>query len=139
MPAADLPAVFAELRRRLCVHEDAFRASSNLTDANRPSSRKVDEPSPGDTYMLLGAPHEKYPDGMVFAGVKQQKRYVSYYLMPVYTEPELAGAVSPDLRKRMQGKSCFNFTKVDEGLFDELMDLTEKGREAYAVKGWPAR
>jgi hypothetical protein len=59
--------------------------------------------------------------------------------MPVYTEPGLAGAVSPDLRKRMQGKSCFNFTKVDEGLFDELMDLTDKGREAYADKGWLAR
>ena len=89
--------------------------------------------------MLLGAPHEKYPDGMFFAGVKQQKRYVSYYLMPVYTEPQLAAAVSPDLRRRMQGKSCFNFTKVDEGLFDELMDLTEKGREAYTAKGWLAR
>lgn len=135
----DLPAVFAELARRLSVHEDAFAATSNLTDANRPSSRKEEAHSPGDTYMLLGAPHEKYPDGMFFAGVKQQKRYVSYYLMPVYTEPQLAAAVSPDLRRRMQGKSCFNFTKVDEGLFDELMDLTEKGREAYTAKGWSAR
>jgi hypothetical protein len=136
MAPADLPAVFAELRRRLAVHEDAFTASTNPTDANRPTSRKEDAPSPEDSYMLLGAPHEKYPDGMFFAGVKQQKRYVSYYLMPVYTEPDLSAAVSPDLRRRMQGKSCFNFTKVDEGLFDELADLTARGREVYAAKGW---
>ena len=135
----DLKVVFDELRRRLAVHEEDFSISSNLTDANRPASRKVDDPSPGDTYMLLGAPHEKYPEGMLFAGVKQQKRYVSYYLMPAYSEPEIASAISDDLRRRMQGKSCFNFTKVDEGLFDELADLTARGRDAYAAKDWLAR
>jgi hypothetical protein len=135
---ADLPAVFDELRRRLSLYENEFRVTSNLTDANRPTSRKEDDPSPGDTYMLLGAPHEKYPEGMLFAGVKQQKRYVSFYLMPVYSEADLHSAISQDLRKRMQGKSCFNFTRVDEGLFDELMDLTARGRDAYADKGWLA-
>jgi hypothetical protein len=135
----DLAPVFAELRRRLSAHEDAFTVSTNITDANRPGSRKADDPSPGDTYVLLGAPHEKYPEGMLFAGVKQQKRYVSYYLMPAYTEAGLAGGISPELRKRMQGKSCFNFTRVDEGLFDELADLTSRGRDAYASKGWLAR
>ena len=135
----DLQPVFEELRRRLSSHEDAFTVSTNLTDANRPTSRKVVEPSPGDTYMLLGAPSDSYPDGMVFAGVKRQKRYVSYYLMPVYTEPTLAAAVSPELRKRMQGKSCFNFTRVDDALLDELADLTERGRAAYAERDWLAR
>jgi hypothetical protein len=32
-----------------------------------------------------------------------------------------------ELKKRMQGKSCFNFTSVDEGLFQELAALTGKG------------
>ena len=49
---------------------------------------------------------------------------------------EMTSAISPELRRRMQGKSCFNFTKVDDGLFDELADLTERGRESYAAKGW---
>ena len=74
-----------------------------------------------------------------FGGVEIKKNYVSFHLIPVYANAALREALSPSLRKRMQGKSCFNFTKVDEGLFDELMDLTEKGREAYAVKGWLAR
>jgi hypothetical protein len=32
--------------------------------------------------------------------------------------------ISEELRRRMQGKSCFNFTAVDETLFEELADLT---------------
>ena len=53
-------------------------------------------------------------------------------------ESGLLEAMSPDLRKRMQGKSCFNFTKVDVALFDELSTITAKGRELFAVEGWLA-
>jgi len=38
----------------------------------------------------------------------------------------LAGAISPELRKRMQGKTCFNFTGIDGPLFAELETLTAK-------------
>jgi hypothetical protein len=38
----------------------------------------------------------------------------------------------------MQGKSCFNFTTIDEGLFDELSAITTTGREQYAARGWLA-
>jgi hypothetical protein len=69
---------------------------------------------------------EGKPWGYV-AGTRVGKRYVSYYLMPVYASPELAASVSPALAKRKQGKSCFNFTKVDEALLDELEDLTARG------------
>ena len=53
-------------------------------------------------------------------------------------QPDLLKAMSPQLRKRMQGKSCFNFTKIDEALFDELSGITAKGREMYAAQGWLA-
>ena len=58
------------------------------------------------------------------AAVKIHNGYVSFYLMPVYVHPELLEGISDELRKRMQGKSCFNFTTVDEVLFEELADLT---------------
>jgi hypothetical protein len=58
------------------------------------------------------------------AAVKIHNGYVSFYLMPVYEHPGLVEGISDDLRKRMQGKSCFNFTEVDEALFEELADLT---------------
>ena len=60
-----------------------------------------------------------------------KKNYVSFYLMPVYMYPELLKGISPELKKRMQGKSCFNFKKVEADLFHELADLTKKGTEKF--------
>jgi hypothetical protein len=51
--------------------------------------------------------------------------------MPVYMYPELLQDISPELKKRMQGKSCFNFKKVEPGLFQELTELTRKGAEKF--------
>ncbi len=73
---------------------------------------------------------EEQPHGFV-AGVRPGKRYVSFYLMPVYGFPELAQNMSPELRRRMQGKSCFNFTTIDEGLMAELEALTARGLDEY--------
>lgn len=67
-----------------------------------------------------------------FGGVRLGKRYVSYYLMPVYVEPSLLDGVSPELKRRMQGKSCFNFTVIDDELFEELETLTRTGYERTA-------
>ena len=75
---------------------------------------------------------EGKPWGYV-AGTRVGKSYVSYYLMPVYASPELGASVSPALAKRKQGKSCFNFTKVDEGLLAERDALT-----ARAIPGFRA-
>ena len=75
---------------------------------------------------------EGKPWGYV-AGTRLGKRYVSYYLMPVYATPELRASLSPELRKRMQGKACFNFRSVDERLFAELDQLT-----ATSVPGFRA-
>jgi len=67
-----------------------------------------------------------------FAAVRRGKRYVSIYLMPVYVEPSLLDGASPELRRRMQGKSCFNFTQVDEPLIGELEGILRRGYEATA-------
>ena len=73
---------------------------------------------------------EGKPWGYV-AGTRVGKRYVSFYLMPVYASPELNASVSPALQKRRQGKSCFNFTSVDESLMAELEGLAAKGIPAF--------
>jgi len=71
-----------------------------------------------------------------FGGVQVKKNYVSYHLMPVYLNPDLLASLSPELRKRMQGKSCFNFTKVDEKLLAELAELTAAGFRDYERQGY---
>jgi hypothetical protein len=81
-------------------------------------------------YGLDMAPEGERDPSTWFAGTRIWVRYVSYYLMPVYVEPSLLDGMSPELRRRMQGKCCFNFTKVDDALFAELEDLTRAGYEA---------
>jgi len=72
---------------------------------------------------------------LFFGSVKTQKNYVSFYLMPVYACPDLLDNISPELKKRMQGKSCFNFKATDPALFAELASLTEKGFARYQEEG----
>jgi len=81
-------------------------------------------------YGVDMAPEGERDPSTWFAGTRLGKRYVSYYLMPIYVQPSLLDDISPELRRRMQGKSCFNFAKVDEPLLAELEALTKKGYEA---------
>ncbi len=71
-----------------------------------------------------------------FGGVKIKKNYVSYHLMPVYVNPTLLDDMSPELKKRMQGKSCFNFRSIDKNLFEELGELTKRGLQDYRASGY---
>lgn len=73
---------------------------------------------------------------MWFGGVRAMKNYVSVHLMPVYSHASLAAKIPPALKKRMQGKSCFNFRTEDPELFDQLEALI---REAAAVYAKPFR
>jgi hypothetical protein len=65
------------------------------------------------------------------AAVQIKKSYVSYHLMPVYVNPALADGLSPALRKRMQGKACFNFTRIDPAEARELSALTRTGLAGF--------
>jgi len=49
--------------------------------------------------------------------------------------PELLKKVSPELKQRMQGKSCFNFRTVEPVLFKELTALTKQGLERFKKEG----
>ena len=84
-------------------------------------------------YGVDMAPEAERDPSTWFGATRLGKRYVSYYLMPIYVKPHLLDDVSPALRKRMQGKSCFNFTSVDEPLFAELARLTVTSFEPYVA------
>jgi len=83
-------------------------------------------------YSLDLAPPGKRDPTTWFGAVRRGKRYVSIYLMPVYADPSLTAMMSPALAKRRQGKSCFNFTKVDEPLLAELATIVRTGYEHTA-------
>jgi hypothetical protein len=71
-----------------------------------------------------------------FAAIRLGKNFVGYYLMPIYMNAKLQATISPALKKRKQGKACFNFTAVDEDLFAELRRLTRAGHDCFVKMGW---
>ena len=84
----------------------------------------------GDSGYSLNTPYvDRWKKELFFGAVQIKKNYVSYHLMPVYMCPDLLEGMSPALQKRMQGKSCFNFTTLDPVLLDELAQLTARGFE----------
>jgi hypothetical protein len=82
-----------------------------------------------DNFYLDTPVSPRYRKALFFGAVQVKKSYVSYYLMPVYMYPDLLDDVSPALRARMQGKSCFNFTSMSEPQVTELAALTARGFE----------
>jgi hypothetical protein len=111
----DFPVVFEQLKNILKPYAEKLTV-------------KVDT---SDTYYIDGPYSEKWKKQLFFGSAQVKKNYVSFYLMPVYMYPELLQEISPDLKKRMQGKSCFNFKKVESDLFDELAVLTRKSVEKF--------
>jgi len=77
----------------------------------------------------------EYKRDIFFGAVQAGKSYVSFHLMPVYVFPELLKGMSAGLRRRMQGKSCFNFETVDRELFAELKQLTAAGYDIFKKAG----
>lgn len=77
----------------------------------------------------------QYKKDLWFGKVEIGKRYVSYHLITVYMYPDRLDGISEGLRKRMQGKSCFNFSTVNEPLFGELADLTRRSVDRLRTTG----
>lgn len=98
----------------------------------QPYAKKMGIAADNQTYYLLNTRHiMKNKQQLCFGGVRKCRSYVSFYLMTVYACPDLLKGMSPELKKRMQGKSCFNFKEADEKLFKELAKLTKAGATEF--------
>jgi hypothetical protein len=114
----DLAAVFAALRQLL----ESYRGNLAV-QTDKPGNYHLETPS----ILHRGKP-------LYFAGIRTNKNYVSFHLLHLYYNPAAVKALSPALRKRMQGKACFNFTAVDEDCFAELGRLIADGLKRYKSK-----
>ena len=113
--SAELAVVFAALKGLMERHAGALT---------------IQEDAPG-RYMLGAGYSERRKRTICAGGVEIRKHYVTYHLMAVYASPDLLQDMSPALRKRVQGKACFNFTAVDPALMKELGRLTKLGFERF--------
>ncbi len=122
---SDFASVFAALKQILAKHEQRL---SVKTDTLTDYTLQTRTPSPFPQHK--GEP-------MFFASVRLGKAYVSFHLMPLYMCPPLLGLVTPNLKKRMQGKTCFNFKHFpDPELTADLDRLTEAALRQWQDKKW---
>jgi hypothetical protein len=116
--------------------KSAFKAvARELKAIFKPYLKKLVVVSESETDIYIDTPvvmKNRHP--VFFGAVRTGKAYVSFHLMAFYCFPELTKAMSPALKKRMQGKSCLNFTTVDKDLFKELEALTKLGAAKFMSK-----
>ena len=112
-PQSEFPIVFEQLKSILKPYEKNLAVTADTSTA----------------YSLDGPYSEKYKKAVFFGAAQVKKNYVSFYLMPVYMFPDLLKRLSPEVKKHMQGKSCFNFKKVEPELFRELAEITSQSAE----------
>jgi hypothetical protein len=116
--------------KRATVARPEFEATfATLRDVLRKQAPKaiVVKDAPGDFQIASPTLVDRSGRPLALAAVQIKKSYVSLHLIPVYALPALAGSVSPSLRKRMQGKACFNFAAIEPAHVKEVAALTKRG------------
>ena len=113
--APEFAEVFSALKALLKKHEKTLKVLK-------------DQPN---EYTLVTKSNSNRGMPMWFGSVRAGKAYVSYHLMALYFNPKMNALVSPALKKRMQGKTCFNLKSVDKELFAELKALTQSAVDDY--------
>lgn len=130
MASLNFDGIFASLRRRILA-----RYAQSLSVAEDSPQRYSLEGRVGPATLRAWGGKLKKPMIPV-AWVEVGKAYVSFHLMGVYGNPKAGEGMSPALRARMQGKTCFNFKVADEALFQELEGLTERACEGFKTAGF---
>jgi hypothetical protein len=114
---AGLETVFAALREVLAAHATGFTVAVD-------TSKRYGLKGPVGPAALRAWGGKARSQTMPVAWVEVRKNYVSYHLMGIAGNPQLVSGLTPALRARMQGKSCFNFKEVNKGLMSELSRVT---------------
>ncbi|HEV2194722.1 MAG TPA: hypothetical protein VGR55_04040 [Candidatus Acidoferrum sp.] len=109
-------ATFEALREVLAAYGDRLLVTVDKPGDYRISSRTLKD--------RTGRP-------LFVAAVQIKKNYVSYHLLPLYMNPALQKKVSPELKKRKQGKACFNFTEIAPEQIRDIAGLTGECIEAF--------
>ena len=127
--ASEFDIVFARLKEILQKHSGSFTIKPDLSNKYGLYAKV------GPATLKAWGGKMKKPI-MPVAWVEIGKAYVSYHLMGMYGNKKLHESMSKELMARMQGKTCYNFKKIDEKIFQELDLLTAKSIEAFRKMGF---
>jgi len=124
--------IFNELKQILVNNSSDFFKSDQYIS----SQTKLKKPG----YHIYGTKEVslfgKKPQKTYIAGVIQQKNYVSFYFSPIYSHPDEFKNLSPNLKKTLKGKSCFNIKNITPQIQKELEALLKRGIDKYKEIKW---
>jgi uncharacterized protein YdhG (YjbR/CyaY superfamily) len=93
--------------------------------------KMVPKATEGLVWGMLGFAYEGRP----FAAIAAHKSYLSLYLMDVYSQPELRKKHEKALAKLKMGKSCINFSSVDELPLDAIAAILKEAPNVVVKTG----
>jgi hypothetical protein len=124
----DFDAVFRDLRAILERQAATFSVSDD-----GPKRYCLDAPIGPATVKSWGGKVKRKTIPVAWAEIG--KAYVSFHLMGLEAA---SSAMSPALKARLQGKTCFNFSKPEAALFEELEAVTVRSIAALRKAGYCA-
>ena len=89
----------------------------------------------GIVWGMLGYTIDERP----FAAIASQKNYLSLYLMDLYSQPGLRKKHEKSLAKLKMGKSCINFSSVEELPLDTIEAILREAPKVKVDRGTMAR
>ncbi len=114
--------------------KEAFAALKKVLVAHCDGLRVTKDGAAGYELYTVG-PIEivgrKLPN-VFFAAVKEGKNdTAALHFMPIHSHPRRFEDLSPKLKKKLTGKSCFHLKTADPELLDAVSAMLERGREIY--------
>jgi len=100
------------------------------------------ETSRDDAFMLIGnipvpyGSRKEIVPGMFFVSIVTGKNMVSFHFFPIYMNKEAFKDLAPLTMKYLKGKSCFNFSKVEQVNEKEIAALLKKGVAVWKKLGY---
>lgn len=121
---SELVEVFQKLKEILKKYEPPF-------------SHKIDTDAGYDLWSFRAVEMfgRKYPE-VYFGGIVLRGKYISLYNMAIYMNKKLTENLSPALKKKLSGKSCFHLTELNDSMISEIEGLFENSYQYYKDNNW---
>jgi hypothetical protein len=131
MAQADLTETFDQLKKLLSKHARGLAQHDEFL-GSQARDRKPALHLYGKREVSVAG---RKPQATYIVGVIQQKNFVGFYHMPVYSHPHKF-KLSAAMQQALKGKSCFHIREATPAVLAELEDLVVDGIALYKQAGW---
>ncbi len=136
---ADLQPIFEQLKGILASYASRLEVRYDTPERYELwSDKEIEIPTGPHGYGKAKGPDTptRTRKGVMFAAVIIQKRWVGFYFIPIYSDPEIEERLDPELLALLTGKSCFRVRELSEATGDSIAAALRIGWDVWSEKGW---